>query len=94
MPDLFAIQSTPWSKTKEKRAKRLARRVKKQLKAQRLAAAPVPPPSVGTVTPNQSKGKRHSDAMKISDGGDSDGADSILEEYRKVKKLRGRKVSL
>ncbi|KAL5104056.1 ATP-dependent RNA helicase DDX55 [Taenia crassiceps] len=77
----------PSSKAKEKRAKRASRRQKRQLKAEHH------------VTPASFRASvlgRHPPSVMATGGNDDDGDDdmeSILEEYRKMKKLKGRKIS-
>ncbi|CDS36374.1 ATP dependent RNA helicase DDX55 [Echinococcus multilocularis] len=85
-------KSSPWSKTKEKRAKRSARRQKKLLKAERL----INTASLGARMSDRLTNKCSSRAM-ATDGNEDDSDDndtkSILEEYKKMKKLKGRKIT-
>ncbi|EUB58515.1 ATP-dependent rRNA helicase spb4 [Echinococcus granulosus] len=85
-------KSSPWSKTKEKRAKRAARRQKKLLKAERLITTA----SLGASMSDRLINKCSSGAM-ATDGNEDDSDDndtkSILEEYKKMKKLKGRKIT-
>ncbi|VDN97979.1 unnamed protein product [Rodentolepis nana] len=82
---LFFLVSA-WSKTKEKRAKRAARKQKKLLKKERLA---------GSVGDDQSRPnrKRPADGTldEVSDG-NSD-VDSLVEDYKKIKKIKSRKIT-
>ncbi len=84
IPPLF--QSTPWSKTKEKKAKKAARRLKKQLKAQHVEAQA----SSGAATmPAQKAGRKRPMSSKNDDDDDDD---DLMEDYKKMKKHRGKKV--
>lgn len=81
------MQSSAWSKTKEKRAKRAARKQKKQLRKERLATETTIAEKASSIVDR----KRPANAMDVEDAVDDD-ADSIVEDYKKVKKLKNRKV--
>ncbi|KAL5969318.1 ATP-dependent RNA helicase DDX55 [Taenia solium] len=90
-PPLKFKESSPWSKTKDKRAKRATRRQKRQLKAERHVA----PVSLGASISDRLTGKRPPSVMAtggLEDDGDGD-TESILEEYKKIRKLKGRKIT-
>ncbi len=80
------FQSTPWSKTKEKKAKKAARRLKKQLKAQHAEAQA----STGAADMPAQKAGRKRPLSSKNDGDDDD--DDLMEDYKKMKKHRGKKV--
>ncbi|VDK38035.1 unnamed protein product [Taenia asiatica] len=84
-------KSSPWSKTKDKRAKRATRRQKRQLKAERHVA----PVSLGVSILDRLTGKRPSSVMATGghEGDGDDDTESILEEYKKIRKLKGRKIT-
>ncbi|VDD76474.1 unnamed protein product [Mesocestoides corti] len=74
--------SSPWSKTKEKKAKRASRRLKHRINEEPKAAAFVP----GNHMP------RKRQAVVGHGACDEEDDDDISEEYKKMRKHKGRKV--
>nr|CDS30601.1 ATP dependent RNA helicase DDX55 [Hymenolepis microstoma] len=73
-----------WSKTKEKRAKRAARKQKKLLEKERLG--------VGVGEQSLSSRKRPVGAIDDVSSTNSD-VDSLVEDYKKIKKIKSRKIT-
>ncbi|KAM3185913.1 hypothetical protein ACTXT7_005387 [Hymenolepis weldensis] len=82
-------KTSAWSKTKEKRAKRAARKQKKLLKMEYLSSQGVK----GGGQPPLSR-KRPPDAMNMDDvSSPKSDVDSLVEDYRKIKKIKSRKIT-